>query len=115
MKSPHQLFHYLTVDPLNAATAEELASDCGLAVELAEPRDLPRLESQNALLILDWDYLPPEDRDRVLTSSALQVVAIHGFTVTDSVTRFLLRRGALCYMQLGQEMFRGLAGLPAAA
>ncbi len=115
MKNFTQPFHHLTVDPLNAATAEVLAAERGVWLEPAQPRDVLRLEKENALLIVDWDYLPKDDRDRVLASSALRVVAIHGFTLADSVVSFLRRRGVLCFKKLDPDMFRGLDGLMPAA
>jgi len=111
-------FHYLSTDPVNIAAAEELAAARGLdldLLELAEPRDMPRIEKQNALLIVDWDHIPPDYRDRVLDSPALRVVAIHGYGVSDSVARFLPRRGILYFKRLGPELFRRLDDLEPAA
>ena len=115
MKSSPAKFHYLTIDQVNAVTAEELADEHGVPLELVEPRDLPRLENENTRLIVDWDFLPDDYRDRVLTSPALHVVAIHGYNVPDSVAAFLPRRGILCFTKLGREMFRRLHGLAPAA
>jgi hypothetical protein len=113
-RSPHPM-HYLTVDQLNAATAEQLADDRGVSLEPAEPRDIPQLEKQNARIILDWDFIPPDYRDRVLASSTLRVVAIHGFNVPDSVAAFLQRRGILSFKLLCPEMFRSLDSISPAA
>lgn len=108
-------FHYLTIDPVNAATAEELAEQNCVLLELAEPRDLPRLEKENALLIVDWDFIPPDYRDRVLASTALRVIAVHGYNVPSSVATFPPRRDILCYSKLGPELFQALDGLLSAA
>lgn len=108
-------FQYLTIDQVNAVTAEALAEQHGVPLELAEPRDLPWLESQKARVILDWDFLPAEDRSRVLNSQTMQVVAVHGYNFPDSVVSFLARRGILQFKQLSPEMFASVKGLALAA
>jgi len=115
MKLSTQPLHYLTIDSVNAATTEVFAAEHGLLLELAEPRDLPRLEKQNALLIVDGDHLPPDNQDRVLASSSLRVAAIHSYSISDSAACFLSQRGILCSRKLDHEMFQLLDILEPAA
>jgi hypothetical protein len=110
-----QVFQYLTIDQVNGAAAKVMAEQHGVALELAEPRDMPRLEDEGALVILDWDFLPPEHRSRVLESQALRVVAVHSYGLSDSIAGFLSRRGILYFKRLGPEVFAGIKGLAPAA
>jgi hypothetical protein len=83
--------YYLTTDPVNAQTAEGLASEEGIDLESAEPRDLPRLERERAEVILDWDHLPPEDRSHLLHGCSVQLVGVHSRNLGDGVASFLPR------------------------
>jgi hypothetical protein len=106
---------YLTTDCVNASTAEALAAHYGLALELVEPRDLPRLERERADLVVDWDGIPEDDRARLLNGTAVNLVAVHGYNLGDGLAGFLPRRGILCGRQLGHHLFRALAGPAGAA
>src|SRR5260370_29242832 len=107
--------YYLTADGMNANTAEALASAERINLEPAEPRDLPRLEREEAEVVLDCDYLPPEDRDHLLNGSAVQVVGVHGFQVADSVASFLPRQGVVVSRHLDQALVAAPAGPSRAA
>jgi hypothetical protein len=111
MRKPHV---YLTTDPVNAAHAEGLAEANGIPLEVADPRDLPRLEREQAPVILDWDHLPPEYRTRLLNGTRVTVLAVHGYGIPDSVASFLPRRGVICSRRLDNELFAALARARAA-
>ena len=101
-------YHYLTTDPLNAATAESHAARHGLELKVVEPRDLPRLEQDRASVVVDWDFLPEDLRTYLLNGTAVQVVAFHGYDLGDSVAGFLPRRGILCGPRLDENFFQEL-------
>jgi hypothetical protein len=111
----HPKLYYLTIDLLNARTAEELAFAAGIDLEPAEPRDLPRLEKHQAEVILDWDYLPPEDRSYLLNGCAVQLVGVHGYNIADSVASFLPQRGIVVSRYLDEAFFTALADRARAA
>src|SRR5262245_39133581 len=106
---------YLTIDQTNAARAESLANRFALALEVAEPRDLPRLERQGAKLVLDWDFLPQDYQDRLLNGTGADVVAVHGYNLPDALVSFLPRRGILCSRTLDEQLFEALARPASAA
>ena len=106
---------YVTTDRLyNGSAAEALADRHGVALEVAEPRDLPRLERERAAVVVDWDGLPEDYRAKLLNGAAVTVVAVHGHNVPDSVSDFLARRGVLFSPRLGHGLFQALAGPRAA-
>lgn len=107
-------FTYLTIDATNAATAQELADRHAVPLNVAEPRDLSRLEREEARIVLDWDFLP-DYRAKLLNGSAAKVVALHGFQIPDSVASFLPRRGIIVSRRLDDYLFQALAGLAKAA
>src|SRR5262245_6620199 len=108
-------FYYVTTDPLNAATAEALADKHGLDLEVAEPRDLPRLEREEARLVLDWDFLPEDHRTRLLNGTRAQVAAVHGHSLGEALSSFLPRRGVLCGTRLDARFLLALRGDASAA
>ena len=99
--------HYVTIDAVNASWAEELAARAAVPLEVVEPRDLPRLEEQQAHLVLDWDHLPDDERVKLLNGTA-KVVAVHGYNLSESLTRFLPRRGIHCSPRLDDSFFQSL-------
>jgi hypothetical protein len=106
---------YITPDTLfNGSAAAALAGSHGLALDIAEPRDLKRLEREQADVVIDWDGMPPDYRARLLNGTAVRVVAVHGFNVPDSVSGFLARRGVLISPRLGHAFFQALAAVRAA-
>jgi hypothetical protein len=107
--------YYLTTDPLNGRTAEGLASVEGIQLEIAEPRDLPRLERERAEVVLDWDFIPPEDHSYLLNGCAVQLVGVHGYKVGDSVASFLPQRGVVVSRHLDQAFVAALARRASAA
>lgn len=112
--SPSNPLGYLTTDPVNAADALALADACGLPLEIVEPRDLPRLEREQAALVLDWDYLD-DDRAKALTCPAVRIAGAHGYNIADSVAAFLGRRGAVCGRRLDFPFLAALADRAVAA
>ena len=106
--------YYLTTDAENADDAQRLAADEGIDLEVAEPRDLLRLEREGAGVVLDWDSVPHEYRSPLLDGSA-RLVAVHGYQLSDSVTSFLPRRGTLVSRHLDRAFVAALAGRPSAA
>src|SRR5262249_36889811 len=80
-----RLLGYLTSAPCNAAAAEALAAAHDMAVRIVEPRDLPRLEREPIDLVVDWDFSPADSRAKVLNGTAVNVVAVHGYGVSDSL------------------------------
>jgi hypothetical protein len=113
MKISPKLF-YLTIDNLNAATAEALAAEHGFPLEVIEPRDLPGL-GEGAAVILDWDYLPEDVRSNLVESVAITLVAVHGHNLGDVLAGFLTKRNIACSSSLDRALFRSLAGTEAAA
>jgi hypothetical protein len=107
--------YYLTTDETNACTALELAAAVGIDLEVAGPRDLPRLEREEAEVLLDWDFVPPDERSRLLNGSAARVVGVHGFQVSDSVASFLPLRDILVSSHLDRPFVTALAGRDSAA
>jgi len=110
-----RLLGYLTTDPVNATTAEALAAQHGVDLQIVEPRDLPRLEAERIDLVLDWDFIPEDYRAKLLNGTAVNVVAIHGYGLSDSLASFLPRRGILCGPRLDQHFLQALTGKDNAA
>lgn len=104
------LLGYLTTDPVHGATAEALAAQHGLDLRVVEPRDLPRLEDEQIGLVVDWDFIPEEDRANLLNGTALKIVGIHGYGLSESLASFLPRRGILCSPRLDQHFMQALTG-----
>jgi hypothetical protein len=109
MKLP-KLLGYLTTNPQHAATAEALATQHGFDLEIVEPRELLRLEHEHADLVLDWDFLPEEYQKHLLNGTTVNIVAIHGYNLSDSLAAFLPRRGILCARRLDEQLFQALRG-----
>ena len=101
--------YYLTTDPFNAQEAEGLASVEGIDLESAGPRDLPRLEREQAEVALDWDSLTPADRARLLKACTVQFVGVHGYNLHDSVAGFPPRLGVTYSRQLDPAFVAALA------
>jgi hypothetical protein len=107
--------YYLTTDESNACTALSLAAAVGIDLEAVGPRDLPRLEREEAEVLLDWDFVPPDERSHLLNGSAARVVGVHGFQVSDSVASFLPLRGIVVSRHLDRAFVATLAGRGSAA
>src|SRR5262245_26959161 len=101
--------YYLTIDDANRCRFEGLAVAERLDGEAVEPRDLAWLEREQAEVVLDWDYLPSDDRSRLLNGSAVQVVGIHGYNLSESVASFLPRRGIVVSRHLDQMFVAAVA------
>jgi hypothetical protein len=110
-----RLLGYLTTDPVNAATAETLAARLGIALQIIEPRDLPWLECEPIDLVVDWDFIPEDYRARLLNGMAVNIVAIHGYGLSDSLASFLPRCGIFCGRRLDQQLMEALTGREDAA
>jgi hypothetical protein len=106
---------YFTTDPCNATTAKALAAQHGVDLQIVEPRDLPRLEDEPIDLIVDWDFIPEDDRVSLLNGTSLKIVGIHGYGLSDSLTRFLPRRGNVCSRRFDQHFLQALTGKDNAA
>jgi sugar/nucleoside kinase (ribokinase family) len=104
MKHPTNALCYLSIDEVNIALARQLAGACGIDIEPIEPRDLPALDG--ARVILDWDSIPAEDRDRAL--QRCNVRAIHGYSLDDARAGFLPERGILISRRLDRKLFEAL-------
>jgi hypothetical protein len=109
MKLTRQL-SYMTTDPLNAATADQLALKYRLNLEVVEPRDLPLLEAHGADVILDWDFLPNDYRAKILNGMDLNVLAVHGRDLDEALSSFLPQRGIFCASRLDHHLFEALVG-----
>jgi hypothetical protein len=101
---------YLTTDPLNATSAEALAEQLGVSLQVVEPRDLPRLEDGRIDLVVDWDFIPDDYRAGLVNNAELSIVAVHGFGLSESLVGFLLRRGILFSHRLDQYFLQALTG-----
>ena len=110
-----KLLGYLTTDPCNATTAEALAAQHGVNLQIVEPRELPRLECEPIDRVVDWDFIPEDYRTKLLNGAALNIVAIHGYGLSDSLASFLPRRGIICGHRLDQHFLRALTGKDNAA
>ena len=110
-----RLLGYLTTDPCNAAAAEALAAQHGMDLRIVEPRDLPRLEREPIDLVVDWDFTPVDARAQLLNGTAVNVVAVHGHGVSDSLASFLPRRGIVRSPRLDQHFLKALSGRDDAA
>jgi hypothetical protein len=102
------LLHYLTTDPVNGCTAATLAAQYDLDLEVVEPRDLPRLERERADVILDWDALSQDYQTMLLNGTAVNIVAIHSYNLSDGLASFLPRRGIVCGRRLDEQFFEDL-------
>jgi hypothetical protein len=109
------LLGYLTTDACNATAAEALAARHCLHLEIVEPRDLPRLEREPIDLVVDWDFIPEDYRSKLLNSMAVNIVAIHGYGLSESLAGFLRRRGIECNPRLNQRFLQALIGRDNAA
>jgi hypothetical protein len=105
MTYPANTFCYLSIDDTNIALARKLAAACGIDLEPIEPRDLAALDG--AAVILDWDSIPAEDRDKLLQCG--NVRAIHGYNLDDARASFLPERGILIGRRLDRQLFEALA------
>ena len=110
-----KLLGYLTTDSMNAATAEALAARYGLDLEVVEPRDLAQLEWQGVDFVLDWDFIPEDNQTGLLNSTAVNIVAVHGYNLGDGLAGFLPRRGIICSPRLDHYLFQALASPARAA
>jgi hypothetical protein len=113
--TPTNRLGYLTTDPVNAATAEALAAECGLGLHVVGPRDLPWLEYQGADLVVDWDFIPEDYQARLLNGTGANVVAVHGYNLGDGVAGLLAGRGLVCGRLPDHAFFQELAGVARAA
>src|SRR5438105_2381786 len=107
--TPMQPVRYLTTDSMNAATAGALVAMYGLELEIVEPRDLPRLERQSANLIVDWEFIPEDYLARLLNSTAVIIIAVHGYNLDEGLAGFLPRRGITYSPRLDDRLFQALA------
>src|SRR6476620_3268639 len=105
--------YYLTQDRLNAATAEELAEQHGLELEVVEPRDVPRLSE--GYIILDWDFLPADLRSNLLGGSRVIPIGVHGHNLGESLESFLPEQGTVWSRWLDDEFFHMIIGQFASA
>jgi hypothetical protein len=103
------ILHYITIDQLNGETARLLALDHGLELIIAEPGERPRLERQRAAVVVDWDCLPNEARSELLNSARLRIVAVHGYTVSESLKSHFARCQIAYDRQLDARLFGDLA------
>ena len=104
-------FYYFSTDHDNAVAAGNMGLSYGLNIEHAEPRDLPKLESRQCGVIMDWDFVPADYRARLLNGSPAKVVAVHGYQIPDSVGSLLAeRRNIIVSRKLNNEFVRAVAG-----
>jgi len=109
------LLSYLTTDPTNAEWAKTLAARWGIDLEEADPRDVVRLEREQAQVILDWDHLEGmPKREHFLNGSPVKVVAVHGHNLP-SWADFLARRGIIVTSQLDDALFAAITARRKAA
>jgi hypothetical protein len=101
--------HYITTDFVNAATAEKLG------LEVAETRDLPRLEREGAAVALDWDHLPHDCRTYLLDAESIRVVGVHGYDLSEPLTALLPLCGVRVSRYLDLAFVAGLPGKGRAA
>jgi len=106
---------YMTTDPVNANTAQALAARHGLDLQVVEPRDLPRLKGERMDLVIDWDFIPEDCRAILRKNTAVNIVAIHGYDLDDSLALFLPLRGILFSPRLDQQLMKALTGMGDAA
>jgi len=110
-----KLLGYLTTDPCNTTTAEALAAQHGVDFQIVEPREMPRLEREPIDLVVDWDFIPEDYRAKLFNGTAVNIVAIHGFGLSDSIASFLPRRGIVCSLRFDRHFMQALIGKDHAA
>jgi len=104
--SPNQhTLYYLSTDRGNGAEAWKLACGRKIDLELIEPRDLPGLDG--ARVIVDADSISRRDRERLVNSGRLTVVAMHGYSLEEAEA-FLAERGVVVCRRLTAELFSAL-------
>jgi hypothetical protein len=79
-----------------------------MLLEVVGPRDLSRLEREQVELILDWNFIPEEERQSLLKSTSVNVLGVHGFSFSEALAGFLSRRGSVCSTRLDKCFFDAL-------
>jgi hypothetical protein len=100
-------FAYFTTDEVNGALAVELGQECGVSVQLVEPRDGPVEEGFDAV-VCDWDFWPVPERQRFATEwQAGQRLrrALHSYNVEEAQAEQWRRRGVAVFARLQREVF----------
>jgi hypothetical protein len=105
----------MTTDSVNAETAEKLAAQCGFDLEIVEPRDLTRMEREQAPVVVDWDFVPGEQHARILSGAAGRILGVHGYNLGEDLTRFLPRRRIAYRPKLDVKLFRTVVSVAKAA
>ncbi len=94
---------YLTTDEVNHDLAQRIADACGATLEVPALAE-PILEDAYDAVLVDWDYLPAEQRRPIL--AALRAgrwhcrTALHGYHLEDEVRDILGRRGVAIHRRL---------------
>lgn len=100
---------YLTLDEVNARDAIAIGDQCGHAVQLVDLRSADLVAE--AHLILDVDYLPPDEVHRLLKVLAPALrgrLAVHGYHLSPVTVRWLVRAGVVVRRRLDQTLFHRL-------
>jgi hypothetical protein len=100
-------FAYLTTDEVNGALAVEMGQECGVSVELLDPRDGPAEAGYDAV-VCDWDFWPVPERQRFVKELPVGQRlsrALHSYNVDDAQGEQLRRRGVAVFARLQREVF----------
>jgi hypothetical protein len=102
---------YLTVDEVNQGVATALAPRCQVAVEPVSFREWPPARPF-AAVVYDLDSFPPAEREAVLTrllsSLALDPVAVHSYSLSEGQVKRLRHNGVAVHRRLTAAVFLGL-------
>jgi hypothetical protein len=99
---------YLTTDEVNQDLATQMAAECGVTLVPVTPQ-APSPDGQFDAVVYDLDYLPPDQRQQILTDLSSHPVgrrvAVHSYRLADEQTETLCDNGVLVYRRLEPELF----------
>jgi hypothetical protein len=104
---------YLTLDEVNACDAIQIGARRGHAVHLVDLRSANL--AAEAHLILDVDYLPPDDAHRLMNVLAPALkgrLAVHGYNLSPATIGWLVQAGVVVRRRLDQTLFHRLGTRP---
>jgi hypothetical protein len=100
-------FAYLTTDEVNGALAVTLGDECGVSVQLLDPRQRFVEDGYDAV-VCDWDFWPSQERRRFareLAPGKRLRRALHSYNVDDGQAEHLRRQGVAVFSRLQREEF----------
>jgi hypothetical protein len=99
---------YLTTDEVNEYRAAEFAAGYGATLDPYSPADVS-LSGQYDAVIVDWDFLPRPDRQRILRKVIKNrcggFVAVHSYNLNRKQVLAMRRRRVAVYRFLRPSVF----------